>query len=357
MKPLWDVAIAGAGPAGAVAALELARSGHAVLLLDDRDFAARKVGESLPAAAGRLLAKLQLRGLIDGNDAHRRSHGNASSWGSEGLRRTDFLRDPDGSGWHLDRAEFERQLLHRAIHAGVTHRPIRVRSVCRAESAWKLRLSGGPPTRARWLIDATGRRAVVARALGVRRRRDDALVALYAWAGRAKASEHVTLIESTPAGWWYTAPLPEAARVVVFHTDGEQAAAIRNTPGAWIDALAGTRHVGSLLDGASWEAPPRGTEAGGARLERFAGDGWLAVGDAALSFDPLSSQGLLTSLYTGMRGAGAVRAGLRGDTGAIRVYAARLEDIRSAYLRAHRRAYAEEWRWPERPFWKRRSGP
>jgi flavin-dependent dehydrogenase len=40
-------------------------------------------------------------------------------------------------------------------------------------------------------------------------------------------------------------------------------------------------------------------EAGGARLEPFHGDGWLACGDAALSFDPLSSQGLLTAIYSG----------------------------------------------------------
>jgi flavin-dependent dehydrogenase len=40
-------------------------------------------------------------------------------------------------------------------------------------------------------------------------------------------------------------------------------------------------------------------EAGGARLEPLHGNGWLACGDAALSFDPLSSQGLLTALYSG----------------------------------------------------------
>jgi flavin-dependent dehydrogenase len=40
-------------------------------------------------------------------------------------------------------------------------------------------------------------------------------------------------------------------------------------------------------------------EAGGARLDRFFGEGWLACGDAALSFDPSSSQGLLTALYSG----------------------------------------------------------
>jgi len=32
------------------------------------------------------------------------------------------------------------------------------------------------------------------------------------------------------------------------------------------------------------------------------GEGWLAAGDAALSLDPLSSQGLFKALYTGLAG-------------------------------------------------------
>lgn len=48
---MWDVLIAGAGPAGAVAARVLARAGRRVLLIDDSRPDLPKVGESLPGAA------------------------------------------------------------------------------------------------------------------------------------------------------------------------------------------------------------------------------------------------------------------------------------------------------------------
>ena len=55
----FDVAIIGAGPAGAVAARCLALSGHEVLLIDDIP-QTLKVGESLPGSAYPLLSELGL---------------------------------------------------------------------------------------------------------------------------------------------------------------------------------------------------------------------------------------------------------------------------------------------------------
>src|SRR5436190_5494193 len=43
------------------------------------------------------------------------------------------------------------------------------------------------------------------------------------------------------------------------------------------------------------------------------GEGWVAVGDAAQSYDPLSSQGLRYALESGIRAAFAVDAALDGD--------------------------------------------
>jgi len=52
--------------------------------------------------------------------------------------------------------------------------------------------------------------------------------------------------------------------------------------------------------GYAMTAQPRRVDAGSARLDRACGDGWLAIGDAAMSFDPISSHGLLTALSTGL---------------------------------------------------------
>jgi flavin-dependent dehydrogenase len=346
-----DVLIAGAGPAGAVAAYVLARAGRRVVMVDEAEPARAKIGESLPGAARPLLRDLGLSSVVDGG-RHAPCYGNVSAWGSADLVATDFIRDPHGPGWHLDRSKFDADLRAAARDAGVECRAARVTSATRTADRWSVTLSDGQ-TQAAWLIDATGRRAVLARRHGGRRRRDDRLVALYAWAATGDA-ETRTLVESTPDGWWYTARIPGEARVAVLHVDAEDAAAIHRVPGTWEARLARTTHVRRVLEGARWLSAPRAEDAGGARLERFAGAGWLAVGDAALSFDPLSSQGIFTALYTGMKAGAAVDAALSGASGPIEAYAARLESIRAAYLGHWRTYYGAERRWPHRRFWARR---
>ncbi|MFP5273886.1 NAD(P)/FAD-dependent oxidoreductase [Coleofasciculus sp.] len=351
---MWDVVIAGSGPAGAVAALVLARTNHRVLLVDDVKSGVRKVGESLPGAARPLLRDLGLLACVE-NGSHLPSYGNVSAWGADKLATTDFIRDPHGLGWHLDRFEFDAALRAAAKDAGTVWCVERLHRVTPTESGWHVHLTNSA-TSARWLIDATGRRAIIARLQGALRHRDDSLVALCTWAvPRNTDANSQTLVESTPDGWWYTALLPDGIRVVVFHTDADTAALIRRTPAAWEAHLSRSAHVRYLLSEEMEKVNLDVVEACGARLNRFAGKNWLATGDAALSFDPLSSQGIFNALYTGMKAGQAVRAALAGDPEAIEGYKSRLEEIRAAYLRQHRLVYQAERRWVDQPFWARRQ--
>jgi len=100
--------------------------------------------------------------------------------------------------------------------------------------------------------------------------------------------------------------------------------------------------------------PPRIIAADTSRLDTITGAGWIAAGDAAASFDPLSSQGILTAIHSGMGAARALAGNLAGDESAISEYAARLDAIYSAYLRNQQAYYAQERRWPARSFWRSR---
>ncbi len=350
---IWDVVIAGAGPAGSVAALVLARAGRRVLLLESAIGEERKIGESLPGAARPLLRDLGLLPAVE-HGGHALSYGNLSAWGSAELAAVDFIRDPNGPGWHLNRAKFDAGLRAAALAAGAVAMRGRAGGASRDEDRWMI-TCGGETISARWMVDATGRRATLARNAGAVRRRDPHLVALYSWAVPATDNgDSRTLVESAPDGWWYTSRLADGTRVVALHVDAGEAAPILRAPGAWQELLSRTVHVRRMLGDAVFPAPPRGTEACGARLDRFAGEGWLAMGDAALSFDPLSSQGIFNALYAGLRGGRAIDAALSGMPGAIASYTARLEEIRAAYLRHHDLFYRAEERWSDRPFWRRR---
>ena len=113
----FSVIVAGGGPAGSAAAIVLAKSGRRVLLVDDSAPRAFRIGEALPPAAVPLLRDL---GVLDRflADKHLPCFGNVSSWGSEELAATDFLFNPHGHGWHLDRARFDAMLRSVAEESG-----------------------------------------------------------------------------------------------------------------------------------------------------------------------------------------------------------------------------------------------
>src|SRR5437870_11751277 len=102
---LATVAIAGGGPAGAVAARVLARRGGRAVVLEAGAGPALQVGEALPPSVAPLLRHLGLEAFLEA-DGHLRSQGNRSHWGSEQAAESPFLANPYGAGWHVDRRRF-----------------------------------------------------------------------------------------------------------------------------------------------------------------------------------------------------------------------------------------------------------
>src|SRR5438128_93224 len=173
-----DVLVVGGGPAGATAALNLAPT-RRVALIDLRAQARPRLGESLPPAARRLLNDM---GLWDSfqEEGHSPCHGNRSVWGSPHPVETDFVCDPDGHGWHVDRWRFDRWLRGVAVERGATlMAPGQLESIDWDGDCWRARVvaADGPiELIARVAIDAGGRASPVGRALGARRHLGDKLV-------------------------------------------------------------------------------------------------------------------------------------------------------------------------------------
>lgn len=355
-----EVLIVGAGPAGAMAAINLAPL-RRVVLVESKAEVMPRIGESLVPAARRLLADM---GLLESflAEGHEPWYGNRAVWGGPEPQEVDFLRDPDGHGWHLDRARFERWLRETAIARGTELlSPATIDKLTDDGQKWQvlLKTAAGPLVVAcDLLIDAGGRAAPVGRRMGARVQVSDRLICEWMY-GRDErdTGRGLTYVEAAPDGWWYTAPLPGRRRVLAFHTDGDlPSARIARERGGLLAHAESVKELSALLADVGFVAQSeRGTTAAhSAMLEPPASHRWLAVGDAAICFDPLSSQGLLNALFTGLAGAEAADRHLQDDAHSLSEYQQIIRGIGDAYRQHLDFFYAIETRWPEAPFWQRR---
>lgn len=355
-----SVLIVGGGPAGSAAAITLGRAGIPTLLVDAGDSAQYKIGETVPPPIRNILAALGVWETFR-KAGHLPSRGTCSAWGASTLGVSDYLFSPLGSGFHLNRERFDRDLFNAAKTSGAITAPnIRVTNVVEEGEGIRATLLADaeePHTiEAKYLLDATGRRATVARSLGAQRITTDNLVAAAAFfpqEGEAPFGAHA-LIEAVSTGFWYAAPLPNSRFVVAFFTDAdimhEQAL---SQPEAWLAELNSSQHANRTAPKAAPQIVVYA--AGTSQLDKKHGGHWLAIGDAACTFDPLSSAGITKALISGKKGAEVVREAIQGNTSALEEEGRRATEDFNAFLRERHFHYARETRFPNAAFWKRRN--
>lgn len=361
-----DVLVLGGGPAGAATALSLRQTDPSlsVALVERSGYEQVRVGETLPPSVRPLLRQLNvLEEFLAGG--HLPAYGTRSAWGSDRLQDNEFIYDPRGCGWHLDRRRFDAMLAREAARRGVScHTGAKVASSAAGGEGepWRFRIepAGGVPfsLAARFVVDATGRSAAFARARGARRIVFDRMVGVFRFIALDPGSaleDTYTLVEAQEQGWWYSSLLPERQMVVAFFSDADlvRRSGVK-TPERWLELASRTRHTRHRLPRAAAPGGPSVYAARSCRLDRFAGDGWLAAGDAAATFDPLSSQGIAKALRTGILGSFAICDWFRGIRSGLEKYSDIMEQELDDYLATWRDFYSREPRWRQEPFWQRR---
>jgi flavin-dependent dehydrogenase len=362
----WDVIVFGAGPAGSALARKLAER-HRVLLLErklptnlPRPSEGWRIGESLPGAAAVLLRRQGLfdRFLADGHAARGAS---VSVWESPVPVWFDALRDPNGPGWHLDRVRFDAMLRNAARDVGVVFSAVAGRvQVLREGAQWYVRDDrAGQQYRARVVVDATGRSAALCRGLGLRRHTQDRLVCVHAlFPAMEHDQDRCTRTSADVDGWWYSVRVPSGERVLAYHLDAGDPAlrGLRSAEALLLHA----RRLPLLAPVLPESVPHISTQvrpAGSAVLNiahGVPGQGFYAVGDSVLAFDPLSSQGLFHALASAERAATAIAHEFEGDLSAGQNYFLEMRHVQARYCKHLAATYARPVRYCERPFWAQR---
>ena len=363
-----DVVIVGGGPAGASIALALARRGISPVVLEAHSAPQLKVGECLPPTINPLLdhfgltERLRRRGNLP-------SYGNRFVWGSHSVEERDFIFGQTGSGWRLDRAIFEDELMHTAKEAGARwHYGCHVVACSRENDSRFILTVKGPDGmetyRSGFVVDASGRSARIAGSLGARRVIYDRLIGVACFfdsnAATPEEEDSFTLVEAVSSGWWYSSRLPGGKLIAVYMTDGDliDPAAPRQTD-RWLALLNKTNYTAQRVRkyGAGSPTPPRILPAHTVRLTTITGDGWLAAGDSAVAYDPLASHGISMAMGSGFHAASAIIDYLSGRIDALRVYERLIDRSFAHYLLMHHETYLREKRWSHERFWRRRHAP
>ncbi|MBT8489369.1 MAG: tryptophan 7-halogenase [Gemmatimonadetes bacterium] len=331
----FDVVVLGGGPAGCAAAILLAGRAHRVALVRPTTPPAPALAESVPPSANRVLEEL---GALDAvvAAAFHRNRGNVVCWAGRRPRREDFA--PDVEGFHTDRLSLERVLVSVAEQAGV--RIFRETS-CRSgerkggsrapgdgsgggsggsgpaledgpgeasvKPEWELHCEEAGETlilRAPWVVDATGRRGVLARAHRRADRSTTTLALVRRWhrpGGWDDTESHHTVVESYATGWAWSVPLSSEVRCLTAMVDQRTADLDgAGTVDDMLDAeLDRTGRIGRLRDGAVPDGSAWACPASLYTSERFAEPGLVLAGDAGSFIDPLSSFGVKKALSSG----------------------------------------------------------
>lgn len=351
-----DVCVIGGGPAGSMVARRLAGWGHRVVLVDRATPRRPERIECLPPSVWGVLEILGLRERI-ASAGFLACAQTRLRWSDEG----EVLR-PHPGALIVDRARFDSVLLEAARVSGVTVlRPARARTPSWIGGDWRVPIEGAAwsgAVVARFLVDATGRAA--RRRAGMVR-----TVALSAtWRGRAPRAVEMR-VEAIAAGWCWGVTLPDGC----FHT----LAVVDMDSCAGLDRCGREAKLRDHLRAAALfrtclSSTIRGRigvcDASPYLADAPATSCAIKVGDAAVAFDPLSSQGVQSALRSAVQASAVVHTILAGgDTeAAIEFYRHAQHESFDHHRRVTAQLYAARHAEPATAFWQSRratpaSGP
>lgn len=305
MEEVYDIAIIGAGPAGATCALALRASGLRVALLDAAAFPRDKVcGDAIPARAVRVLHEVAPEAATKLALFPRKTTIRACKVIAPNGNQ--FTYQFETSGYCMRRLDFDALLLEAVLAQGkVDFFPeSKVTSLHQTEGIWEISTSRRS-FHAKLVIGCDGANGVTARQLGqfvLDAKHHCAAVRAYygGVAGLAADTMEIHLLQGWLPGYCWIFPLGEGECNVGFgmlsHEVAARKVALRPALGEMIAATPALadRFVGATLQG---NVQGFGLPLGSRRVT-MAGEGFLLCGDAASLIDPATGEGIGNAMWS-----------------------------------------------------------
>jgi flavin-dependent dehydrogenase len=321
--PEFDVIVIGGGPGGSMASTLLADSGKKVLVLEAAQFPRYHIGESLLSGTADLLDKIGALEKLE-SGGYTKKYGVEWVWGEQREPWTVYFRDalamPHDYGYQVERGPFDKMLLDNASEHGVDvreqHRVVDFTIDDSGVSTVVYRRTDTGETgtaTARWLVDASGQGGLVTKRLHTQEW-DEYLKNMAVWSywkgAKRPDGEDAgnTFLPTFDDGWWWFIPLREDITSIGAVVDREafNAQKPQDLKKYYLDSIAKTPELASRLENAELVDDMHIQRDWSYMYDRFSGDGYIAIGDAACFIDPLFSTGVHLSMLSGFLAATVV---------------------------------------------------
>lgn len=313
---VYDAVVIGGGPGGSMAGTLLSDFGKRILIAEAAKFPRYHIGESLLSGTADLLKRIDVLDEIE-RGGYIKKHGVEWVWGESREPWTVYFKDalamPYDYGYQVERAQFDKLLLDNARKHGVDvreeHKVIdfAIASPAGVSTVTLQDATGVTNTvRARWIIDASGQGGLVTKRLH-KQEWDPYLKNLAIWTyweGAERPSgvdSGNTFLPTFDEGWWWFIPLRDDRTSVGVVVDRKVLLETRESglEAYYADALARTPELAARLGNAQQVDKIHAARDWSYTYDRFSGDGYIAIGDAACFIDPLFSTGVHLAMLSG----------------------------------------------------------
>lgn len=321
-----DVVVIGGGPAGSTAATLLARRGYRVIALEKARHPRFHIGESLLPMNLPILERLGVLDKVRELGVFKPG-ADFEADNERGYNTYAFARAIGSSPPHayqVWRQDFDRMLYEHARDCGADaregHEVVRVDQLDLRQTLLEVRCDDGQSytIQARYVVDASGRDALLSSRKKLRRRNDQhqsaAIFGHYRGAARRAGEDAGNIsIYSFAHGWMWMIPLPDGVMSVGAVCRPEY---LKQRKGGndefFVDTLKHSPALWRRLDGAELiDNEVRVTGNYSYDATHMGGPGWILVGDAFAFLDPVFSSGVYLAMSGAEQAAALVDQALR----------------------------------------------
>jgi len=310
-----DILVIGGGPAGSTAASMAAKYGLSVKICERYKFPREHVGESLLPASIPILEELGLAAKIK-KAGFLPKYGATMVWGKDKTPwswRFSETNKQNTHSYQVSRPIFDEILLRRSEELGVSvEEESRIDKVILEESnrgAFVTNVNKGQYFQpAKFIIDASGQSALIARNLKIREwDKSFHNLAVYGYFSGARKletpDENNIFIESYQNGWVWNIPLADGTTSVGVILDSKNASTQlqKTDPSTYLlSELSLAPRTSDMLSKSNLTTNAKVVKDWSYTTSKMAGDGWVLAGDAACFIDPLFSSGVHLAMMSGV---------------------------------------------------------